>query len=702
MKHTQPPSQTEQQPGAGPERPVFSQPLADAGVCEDCLAELRDPSNRRHGHPFISCAACGPRYSIITELPYDRPNTTMAPFVMCPQCGREYEDAASRRFQAPAIACPDCGPKLRLLDAKGRELSGDPVARAAELLAEGNILAIKGVGGFHLAVNAMDQEALLRLRRRIRHDEKPLAVMVGDLDAARGLVSLDQTGERLLSSPARPIVLAPMKPDHGLPEALAPNMNQLGVMLPHTPLHHLLLDHGPKVLAMAPGNLHDEPVYKKNSDALANLGQAVDFFLLHNLKIHRRADDSICTVMLGQSRMIRRSRGYAPESLRLAEAGPDILALGPELRNTVCLTRGDEAFVSPQVGDLQDAETLDYYLGIIERLQKQTGSRPEAVAVDLHPDYLSSRQAVQFNGLPLIKVQHHAAHALSVMAELGLGGPVIALVLDGGGYGLDGSVWGGEILGVGPRGMTRLGRLTPACLPGGDRVALEPWRGALGRLYACYGPDWQSRVPEKLSYFMLRKVDPYALRMLQQMLEGGVNAPWSSSAGRLFDAIAALCGLRHMAAYDGQAAMELEAAAARDEESAYPMRISLITGAPRPGLMELNPKPMLDAMLSDLEAGAAMDTISARFHNGLISGLAHAAAWAAQSCGLKDVVLSGGSMMNRILLEGLSRRLEKMGLSPHSPSHIPCNDSGISLGQALGARLALKAGDLELWTREAG
>ena len=672
----------------------------DLALCPQCLNELHDPENRRHGHPFISCNECGPRHTITSLPPYDRPNSTMANFVMCPECAREYGQPGSRRYLDHAIACPSCGPRLHLMDPKGRELSGDPVALAAELLRQGNILALKSLGGFQLLANARDQEAVLSLRRRKEREERPFYVMVSGLEQARGLVELNRAAESLLCSSAGPAVLASLREDHGLAPALSQGLNQVGVMLAYTPLHHLLLDQGPEALAIAPGNLANEPVCKQRQAALTRLGQVADFFLLHNRKIFTRADDSLAMTALGRPRLIRRSRGYVPAPLHLAQKGPDVLALGPELKCTVCLAKGDEAYLSPNIGDLKDAETLDYFLGVVERLQKHLQFEPRAVAVDLHPDYISTRQAIQFSGLPMVRVQHHAAHALSAMAERSLGGPALALVLDGNGYGLDGSIWGCELLRVGPGGMRRVGRLTPAMLPGGERAGMDLWRSALGRLYTCFGQDWQNRVPGQLGAFMRQKLDPHTLQLLQRMLRGGQNSPNCSSLSHLLNAAAALSGLRQVAAYEEQAAMELESLVRPGLNQAYPMEIKANVGADGPGLMDLDPRPMLEALLTDLQDGAPLDLISSRLHNGLINGLAQGAAWAAHSCGLQDIVLSGGCFCNRILLEGISRKLTGRGFRAHSQSEAPCNDGGISLGQALAARLALAAGDLELWTKE--
>ncbi len=671
----------------------------DVGICSNCLRELNDPGDRRFGHPFINCTDCGPRYTIIKGLPYDRPLTTMAGFSMCPQCGREYHDPKSRRFHAQPVACPQCGPRLWLSGPDGRELPGDPLAGAGRLLSQGRILAVKGLGGFHLAVDACNEKAVLRLRQRKHREQKPLAVMVPDLAAARGLVKLNQAEAELLGSDRRPILLAALRTGHGLAPGIAPGLDRLGVMIAYTPLHHLLLKAGPRILVMTSGNLSDQPICTGNREALDVLGEVADYFLLHDREIQSRIDDSVAISLRGRTRVLRRARGYAPRPVHLHTPGPRVLALGPELKNTFCLARGDQAFLSPHIGDLQDAQTLEFYLETLRRMRDLLKIEPQALAVDLHPDYLSTRQAERFAGLPVIRVQHHAAHALSAMAESGLEGPIIALSLDGAGLGLDGSVWGCEIMKVGPNGFRRLGGLRPAPLPGGDKAARQPWRSAAGRLFAALGPEWHGHIPAALYSHISSRCEPGGLELFNHVMARGLNSPGCSSLGRLFDAAAAIIGLRYEAAYEGQAAMELEGATLRGERGRYALKVGYGSGGADTWL-DLDPAPMLESMLDDLKSGCSKGIMAARFHNGLIMGLAHAAVRAARAHGCKTVALSGGCMMNRRLSVGLSRALEQEGMEAVLQQEAPCNDGGVSLGQVLAARLALAGGDLDIWAKQ--
>ena len=674
----------------------------DVALCNDCLREMRDPSNRRHNYPFINCTNCGPRYTIIRGLPYDRPLTTMAEFEMCPQCLAEYHDPADRRFHAQPNACPVCGPRAWLTDAQGRELPGSGPLLAGEKLARGAVVAVKGLGGFHLACDATDQAAVVRLRQGKRREEKPLAVMVRDLEGARFLAELSKAEEELLLSPVRPIILARIKEDHGLAPAVAPGLDRLGVMAAYTPLHHLLFECGPRALVMTSGNLSDEPIAVDNQEALKRLGKAADFFLLHDREIYTRADDSVALFVRGYPRVVRRSRGYVPRPVFLETPGPNVLALGPELKNTVCLTRGREAFLSAHVGDLKDAETYAFLEQTVERLRALVQAEPEALACDLHPDFLSTRKAEALAGPPLIRVQHHAAHILSVMAERGLSGQAVGLALDGIGLGLDRTVWGGEIMLVSEQGMKRLGRIRPFRLPGGDAAAREPWRTACGLLREAYGDRWVTHRPAPLVRWMEEQGHGRAdLDNLEAMMAQGLNSPWCSSAGRLFDGLAALAGVRYQVAYEGQAAVELEGLLDKRERAGYEIRVETVPHPEgRSDMIELDPRPLILQALSDLERGAGPGAVSARFHQGLIEALAGAAQTACGQSGCDRVILSGGCFMNRQLLGLLPDRLLEMGLEVYAHRDIPTNDGGISLGQALAARLALAAGDETMWTRE--
>ena len=621
----------------------------DVGICQNCLRELFDPQDRRYEHPFINCTDCGPRYTIIKGLPYDRTMTTMAGFSMCPACAKEYDAPEDRRFHAQPVACPQCGPRLRLLASDGADLPGDPLRQAAQVLLRGNVLAVKGLGGFHLAVDAGSEEAVLRLRERKKREQKPLAVMAPDLETAASLVELDRAARNLLSSPQKTIVLADKKDNSGLAKNIAPGLGQLGVMLAYTPLHHLLLKHGPKLLVMTSGNLSGGPICKGNREALKRLGGVADAFLLHDRDIQARADDSVARCIDEGPQVLRRARGYVPAPVHLAEKGPQVLALGPELKNTVCLAKGAEAFISPHIGDLRNPETLDSHLEAARHLLELLDGKPQALAVDLHPDYLSGRQTERYSGLPLVRVQHHAAHALSAMAELSLEFPFAALCLDGSGFGLDGTVWGGEILYVGRKGFKRLGGLTPALLPGGDMAARQPWRVAAGRLYASLGPRWLESAPQPLIALMESHTSGQGAAVLGKMMEQGFNSPMCSSLGRLFDAAAALMGLRYENAYEGQAAMGLESAAHAGVQDAYPMQVTTQGTQESSTWIGLDPAPMLDSLLDEVELRAPMGQMAARFHNGLIRGLSQAAALACKASGCGTVVLTGGCMMNRLL-----------------------------------------------------
>jgi hydrogenase maturation protein HypF len=674
----------------------------DVAICPDCLAELFDPQDRRYGYPFINCTNCGPRYTIIQGLPYDRPFTTMSAFPMCAQCRAEYEDPADRRFHAQPNACPACGPRVWFSDARGQEIAGEALATAGQELLQGRIVAVKGLGGFHLAVDATNPDAVERLRRRKRREEKPLALMVPDLETARSLVSLSKADEELLLSPVRPILLAPRRPGAGVAEAVAPGLDTLGVMVAYTPLHHLLLKEGPKILVMTSGNLSDEPMAMDNQEALQRLAEVADFFLLHDREIHTRADDSVAMNILDQPRVVRRSRGYVPRPVFLEKSGPEILALGPELKNTLCLTRGHEAFVSAHVGDLKDAETLAYYEQTLERLLDLVGVRPQALAVDMHPDYLSTRLAEKFPDLPLVRVQHHLAHILSAMAELGLEGPVVGLALDGTGYGLDGSVWGGEVLWVGQQGFRRMGTISGFPLPGGDKAAKQPWRTALGLLWQAWGEKWPQYLPQGLKdYLSVRNKGSSTLETLGRMMERGINSPVCHSLGRLFDGAAALAGLRFEVAYEGQAAVELEGVLDPREQGAYDLEVAW--AEPNQAdfdIIRIDPTPMTRALLADVAAGLDPAVLSARFHGGIAQALVRAALMAAERTHTAQAVLSGGCFMNRFLLTEVTRGLQAKGLAVHSHRDLPTNDGGISLGQALGARLALAAGRLDMWAAE--
>ncbi len=661
----------------------------DVATCPDCLAELMDPADRRYRYPFINCTNCGPRYTIIKDLPYDRPQTTMAAFTMCPECLAEYQDPGNRRFHAQPNACPRCGPRLWLADSRGREIPcADPVREAAARLGRGQVLALKGLGGFHLAVDAFDPEAVARLRRRKQREEKPLALMVPDLEGARELVELDPLSRQALSGIQRPIVICPMRPGTGLAPGVNPGNRSLGIMLPYTPLHHLLMAEGFRALVMTSGNLSEEPICRDNREALERLGPIADCLLLHDRDIYLRSDDSVVRVVAGRLRQVRRSRGYVPVPLELApelvpQGCPPILALGAHLKNTLCLLRGSQAFLSQHVGDLENLETLEFFQLTAGHLARILEARPRILACDLHPDYLSTGWARE-QGLPLVRVQHHHAHALAVMAEHGLAGPVLALSLDGTGYGPDGTVWGGELLACHRRGYRRLGRLEHLYLPGGEAAVRQPWRVGLAVLRQLRGEQAAG-----LDLELVREKGSH-LELWGRMMAGGINTPRTSSLGRLFDAAAAICGLRRRVAYEGQAAVELEQSLDPGERGSYAFALR----RDEKGLIILDWRPALDELVREAAAGVDIPLLAARFHRGLVAGLAAWARAGARQAGLEQVCLGGGCFLNAFLLEHLPPRLEEQGLAVYTPARVPAGDGGISLGQALAAAAAWEGGAL--------
>jgi hydrogenase maturation protein HypF len=674
---------------AGTRRTLIS---PDVAVCEACLTEMNDPADRRFRYPFITCTHCGPRYTIIKDLPYDRPQTTMASFIMCPACQAEYDDPDDRRFHAQPNACPVCGPRLWLADALGMEIPcPDPAKAAAQALREGKIVAIKGLGGFHLAVDALDEAAVVRLRERKHREEKPLALMVPDQAHARALVELDVSAEEALTSRQRPIVLAHMKDGSGVATSVNPRNRLLGIMLPYTPLHHLLLAEGFKALVMTSGNVSDEPLCLDNQEAvcriggLAKRGAIADLMLLHDRDIHLRGDDSVVRVLGGRLRQVRRSRGYVPAPLLLPEglvpAGcPPILATGAQLKNTLCLLRGREAFMSQHVGDLEHLETLAFFELTAGHLQRILEAGAGIIACDLHPDYLSTQWAQTQSlaqGLPLVRVQHHHAHAVAVMAEAGLITPALALSLDGTGYGPHRTIWGGELLAADLHTYERLGRLRPFRLPGGDAVVKEPWRIGLALLLDLLGDN-----AAKLDLPLTRAKGKH-LPLIAKMVARSLNSPLTSSLGRLFDGVAAISGLRLEVAYEGQAAIELEQAIDPHEKGAYPF--SLLD---EEGLLVPDWRPAMAALVDDMGQGAGLGRISARFHRGLVQALAAWAERLAEDAGLSHVCLGGGCLMNAELLCGLPDRLTQSGLTVHTPALVPAGDGGLALGQAVAAAAA--------------
>lgn len=668
--------------------------LPDLATCEACRREVLDPGDRRFRYPFANCTACGPRYSIIETLPYDRARTTMRAFTMCPACRAEYEDPEDRRFHAQPNACPRCGPRLALWDAGGRILASDDAAltEAVHAIRAGAVVAVKGLGGFHLLVAAGDAAAVVRLRRRKQRPDKPLALMFADLAQVAARCQLSPLEAELLCSPRAPIVLLRRRQPaaggaHALAKVVAPGNPYLGVMLPYTPLHHLLMHElGAPVVATS-GNRSDEPIAFDEHEACARLGGIADRFLVHDRPILRPVEDSIVRVVAGRALVLRRARGYTPARVPLPmSVGAPVLASGGHLKNTVCLAVGGEAFLSPHVGDLGSAEAEDALARAMHDLVELYGQRPAVAACDLHPDYVSTHHARRL-GRPLVPVQHHLAHVLSCLADNGLEGPALGVAWDGTGYGADGTVWGGEFLQVSARGFRRVAHLRPFRLAGGEAAVREPRRAALGLLYEIFGP--RGLVLDHLP--PVRAFTGGERRVLERVLAHGVNAPWTSSAGRLFDAVAALLDVRQRTSYEGQAAAELEwvlPPVGIEECFPLPLRAGGRTGRGAPWLLDW--EPMVRALVGRTFSAAEA---SARFHN----ALAEAIVAVARRVGEPRVVLTGGCFQNAYLTERAVARLGAAGFEPYWHRSVPPNDGGIALGQAVWAgrrAAAARAGDV--------
>ena len=647
----------------------------DVMVCDDCLAEMRNPSDRRFGYPFINCTNCGPRYTIIDDIPYDRPKTSMRHFTMCPDCQAEYDDPDNRRFHAQPNACPTCGPQVTLCDAKGIPVdTDDPIAAAARRIRQGRIVAVKGLGGFHLAVDAVNEATVTRLRRRKHREEKPLALMCASIEHIRSLARVNADEERLLVSIQRPIVLLEKRAATPIAASVAPKSRTFGIMLPYTPLHHLLLDAGFTALVMTSANLSEEPIAIDNQEAFDRLGDIADDFLIHDRDIYLRSDDSIVRHSAGHMRPLRRSRGYVPVPVFLLDELPPVLACGAELKNTVCLTRGRQAFVSQHIGDLENRATDDFFRLTIGHLKRILDIRPQAVACDLHPDYLSTRYARETTDLPVVEVQHHHAHIAACMAENKADAPVIGLAFDGTGLGTDGTIWGGEVLVADYQQFTRAAHLQAVPMPGSAAAIREPWRMALAHLMATVDD-----ISDIKDLPVSRFADDQQIQITRQMIEKNINCPLTSSLGRLFDAVAAMVGLRGQVAFEGQAAMELEAMADDRETAAYDFAWDE-TGN---GAIVIPCPLLIRAVIRDLRDGRSPATISARFHNTLVALFDALCRQLRDRTGIDQVALSGGVFQNDRLLSGLCKALEKSGFHVLTHRLVPANDGGISLGQAV-------------------
>jgi hydrogenase maturation protein HypF len=696
---------------------------ADTATCADCLRELADPADRRFRYPFINCTNCGPRFTIVRDVPYDRPLTTMAPFAMCAQCAAEYHDPANRRFHAQPTCCPACGPQLTLLDQAGKPFQGialqgegrstddacaardgkplpgmtpegaasDPAQReraqhepalaksalavAAAMLRAGRIVAVKGLGGYHLAADAASEEAVAALRARKHREDKPFAILAADLATARRLCQVDDAAASLLESPARPVVLLPRRPEADVAPSVAPGNRQLGIMLPYTPLHYLLLEMIGRPLVLTSGNVSDEPIAYRDGDALERLGRIADAFLTHDRPIHTRTDDSVARAVGGRPVLIRRSRGYVPEPIRVSGGFPrPVLACGAELKNTFCLAKGRHAFVSHHIGDLENAETLQSFTEGIEHFSRLFDIAPQAVAYDLHPEYLSTKYALDLDGVDLIGVQHHHAHIASCLADNGIdgsaAGPVIGVAFDGTGYGTDGTIWGGEFLIATPADFRRAGHLAPVPMPGGAAAIRQPWRMAAAYLDA-------TGLDGAVAGLEVTRRNAARWETIIAMAHRRFNAPLTSSAGRLFDAVAAILDLRDEISYEGQVAIALEQLADQREKGAYGA-----TSEPGDPFL-MSGTDLFRAATEDLKAGVAREIIAARFHNGLARLIRDGCVLLRERSGLDTVALSGGVFQNQLLLQRTVSGLEKTGFTVLQHSRVPCNDGGISLGQAV-------------------
>jgi hydrogenase maturation protein HypF len=643
----------------------------DAATCADCLRELWDPANRRYRYPFTNCTNCGPRYTIVCDVPYDRGNTTMAHFVMCDACRTEYEDTSNRRFHAEPVCCPACGPQLRLLDRDRRPVDGDPIEVAARLLSGGAIVAVKGIGGYHLAVDATDDRAVVTLRGRKHRYDRPFAVMVPGLGAAHALCRLQPGDEAQLTSATAPIVLL-VRRDGGVAAAVAPLQRSLGLMLPYTPMHHLLLAALMRPMVLTSGNVSDEPIAFDDDDAFARLGGIADAFLTHDRRIRTRVDDTVVRSTAAGPLPVRRSRGHVPQPVRSPERFPrHVLATGPELKSTFCLARDEHAFVSHHIGDLENYETFRSFVDGIDHLQRLLDVRPEVVAHDLHPDYLSTRYALEQRGdLEAMGVQHHHAHIASCLADNGVTGPVIGVAFDGLGYGDDATLWGGEFLVADLLGYRRVGHLEPVPLPGGATAIRQPWRMAAVYLDAAYGGAPPSRLD-----VVARNRDNWDA--VVGSAKAGLNAPLTSSAGRLFDAIAALVGVRDEIRYEGQAAVELEVLADDSENRGYRAVVDATGEA-----LVVRASDLVRDAAADLLAGASPATVSARFHNGLADVTVAVCRRIRDEHGPGVVALSGGVFQNVRLLDRCGSLFAESGFTVLTHHRVPPNDGGVSLGQA--------------------
>jgi hydrogenase maturation protein HypF len=660
----------------------------DTATCDDCLREILDPSNRRYRYPFTNCTNCGPRFTIIRDTPYDRASTTMVGFAMCARCAFEYHDPSDRRFHAQPVCCPDCGPRMRLVDgsehlhphpnllagqggiSQGEVEGTDPIDTAARMLAAGYIVAVKGLGGYHLAACAANEAAVSALRARKHREDKPFAVMVADTGAARQLAFIDEAEARVLRGPRRPIVLVARRPRAPLAPSVAPGNRFVGLMLPYTPLHHLLCRALGRPMVLTSGNVSDEPIAYRDDDAAARLGAIVDCFLTHDRPIHIRTDDSVVRVLRGREMPLRRSRGYAPAPLALPVAARrPILSCGAELKNTFCLARDRRAFVSHHIGDLENYRSLRAFTQGIEHFRRLLELNPQLVVHDLHPEYLSTKYALDLEGVERMAVQHHHAHIAACLADNMEQGLVIGVAFDGLGYGADATMWGGEFLLADLCGFRRVGHFELVPMPGGAAAIRQPWRMALAYLDLIHNAE----APAGLEVF---KRNRSRWAAVAAAMRAKVNSPMTSSAGRLFDAAAAIAGPHDTVNYEGQAAVEFEQMADTAERGAYPAGIS------RKDVIRICGADLIRAVAGDMAAGTTREIVAARFHNGMAQVIRAVCEIIRGEHGVNAVALSGGVFQNALLLERTSQGLERCGFNVLTHSRVPANDGGIAFGQA--------------------
>jgi hydrogenase maturation protein HypF len=654
----------------------------DIATCQPCLNEVFNPRDRRYRYPFTNCTNCGPRFTIIEDIPYDRPKTTMRSFTMCPDCQAEYDNPLDRRFHAQPNACSKCGPRLELLDTKGNHVeAADVISAAGQLLKEGKLMAVKGLGGFLLACDATSEKAVKLLRHRKRRPFKPLAIMVADVDEAKKYCRVAESEEKLLTSPQSPIVLLPWKSKSTICQAVAPNLKYLGVMLPYTPMHHLLLRESGLPLVMTSGNISEEPICKDNDEAVRRLSGIADYFLVNNRDIYARYDDSVTVVERNKVQLTRRARSYAPYPVHLTFNAKQVLGCGAEEKNTFCLTKDNYAFVSQHIGDMENMETMEHFENTLALYEKLFRIRPEIVAYDLHPEYLSTKYALELGShsshLKLVPVQHHHAHIVSCMADNKIESPVIGVALDGTGYGSDGRIWGGEFLVVDYKHFKRLGHLEYLPLPGGAAAIKRPYRTAIGYLLKLLGED---SLNPKLAF--LKRIDSVEIELIRRQLKAGLNSPLNSSMGRLFDAVSALLGIRGEIDYEGQAAVELEMAAYdgidKVGDKVYPYSI-----IENDDVNIVRLKELFAAIVDDLLQPVPKATISTKFHSAVAHMIFDMCRLISKQTGISQVSLSGGVFQNRLLFRKVVPMLESAGFSVLVHKQVPCNDGGISLGQAV-------------------